>query len=197
MDDRQYLGALRAQMSTVCSMFALAMVMFDRTEEPEILRLAVSSVSALGPYHAQGSYLVDEAGMHSSDGDDSIVAELIALDGADGVVEVPGAEWSWAFPMRAVSGHTGYLVVSADHEPSIDQRFLLTTLAQLTGAALVSARLHRRERTSTVELGDLNKASNGQVVATGEAYETKAAAKKGCESVLRAATGAPIEEVES
>ena len=94
--------------------------------------------------------------MHSSDGDDSIVAELIELDGADGVVEVPGAEWSWAFPMRAVSGHTGYLVVSADHEPSIDQRFLLTTLAQLTGAALVSAGLHRRERTSTVELGDLN-----------------------------------------
>jgi len=41
------------------------------------------------------------------------------------------------------------------------------------------------------------KASNGQVVATGEAYETRAAAKKGCESVLRAATGAPIEEVES
>ena len=156
MDDRQYLGALRAQMSNVCSMFALAMVMFDRTEEPEILRLAVSSVGALGPYHAQGSYLVDEAGMHSSDGDDRIVAELIELDGADGVVEVPGAEWSWAFPMRAVSGHTGYLVVSADHEPSIDQRFLLTTLAQLTGAALVSAGLHRRERTSTVELGDLN-----------------------------------------
>ena len=41
------------------------------------------------------------------------------------------------------------------------------------------------------------KASNGQVVATGEAHETRAAAKKGCESVLRAATGAPIEEVES
>jgi uncharacterized protein YegP (UPF0339 family) len=41
------------------------------------------------------------------------------------------------------------------------------------------------------------KASNGQVVATGEAYETKAAAKKGCESVLRAATDAPIEEVDA
>jgi uncharacterized protein YegP (UPF0339 family) len=35
------------------------------------------------------------------------------------------------------------------------------------------------------------------VVATGEAYETKAAAKKGCESVVRAATGAPIEEVDA
>ncbi|TQM45169.1 uncharacterized protein YegP (UPF0339 family) [Pseudonocardia cypriaca] len=35
------------------------------------------------------------------------------------------------------------------------------------------------------------KASNGQVVATGEAYETRAAALKGCESVQRAADGAP------
>lgn len=41
------------------------------------------------------------------------------------------------------------------------------------------------------------KASNGQVVATGEAYETKAAARNGCESVQRAADGAPIEETAS
>src|SRR3954465_11701695 len=72
MDDRKHLGALRAQISNDCSMFALAMAMFDRTEEPEILRLAVSSVGALGPYHAQAPYLVDEAGVHSSDRDDRI-----------------------------------------------------------------------------------------------------------------------------
>ena len=41
------------------------------------------------------------------------------------------------------------------------------------------------------------KASNGQVVATGEAYETKAAAKKGREAVQRAADGATIEETAS
>jgi hypothetical protein len=41
------------------------------------------------------------------------------------------------------------------------------------------------------------KASNGQVVATGEAYETKSAALKGCESVQRAADGAKIEEVDA
>jgi uncharacterized protein YegP (UPF0339 family) len=38
------------------------------------------------------------------------------------------------------------------------------------------------------------KAGNGEVVATGEAYETKAAAKKGCEAVQRAAAGADIVE---
>ena len=41
------------------------------------------------------------------------------------------------------------------------------------------------------------KASNGQVVATGEAYETKAATKKGCESVQNAAAGAPVVETDS
>jgi uncharacterized protein YegP (UPF0339 family) len=41
------------------------------------------------------------------------------------------------------------------------------------------------------------KASNGQVVATGEAYETKAAAKKRCESVQHAAAGAKVEEIET
>ncbi|WP_233160256.1 YegP family protein [Pseudonocardia sp. MH-G8] len=41
------------------------------------------------------------------------------------------------------------------------------------------------------------KASNGQVVATGEAYKTKAAAKKGCESVRKAADGAPVIETDS
>lgn len=41
------------------------------------------------------------------------------------------------------------------------------------------------------------KASNGQVVATGEAYESKAAAKKGCDAVQNAAAGAPIEETAS
>ncbi|MCE0765958.1 DUF1508 domain-containing protein [Pseudonocardia kujensis] len=41
------------------------------------------------------------------------------------------------------------------------------------------------------------KASNGQVVASGEAHETKAATRKGCESVQNAAAGATIVETDS
>ena len=166
MDDRPEVVALHSQMSNVCSMFALAMVMFDRTEERDILRLAVSSVGALGPYRAQGSYVVDAAGMRTSDGDGGLIAPLVELGGAEGSVEVPGAAWAWAFPMRAVGGHTGYLVVSADQEPSVDERFLLVTLAHLAGAALVRADLHRREQAGTAELGQLNErleSINGQL----------------------------------
>ena len=40
------------------------------------------------------------------------------------------------------------------------------------------------------------KAGNGEIVATGEAYESKASALNGCEAVQRAAAGATIVEVE-
>jgi uncharacterized protein YegP (UPF0339 family) len=38
------------------------------------------------------------------------------------------------------------------------------------------------------------KSSNGQIVATGEAYETKTAAINGTESVVRAADGATVDD---
>ena len=40
------------------------------------------------------------------------------------------------------------------------------------------------------------KASNGQVIAVGEAYESKAAAQNGIESVQKNAPGASVVEVE-
>lgn len=39
------------------------------------------------------------------------------------------------------------------------------------------------------------KAGNGEVVASGEAYETKAAAIKGTEAVQRAAAGADVKDL--
>jgi len=39
------------------------------------------------------------------------------------------------------------------------------------------------------------KAANGEIVASGEAYDTKAGAHAGCEAVKRAAAAATIEDV--
>ena len=41
------------------------------------------------------------------------------------------------------------------------------------------------------------KAGNGETVAVGEAYETKAGAKEGCAAVQRAAEGASVVEADS
>lgn len=40
------------------------------------------------------------------------------------------------------------------------------------------------------------KAGNGEIVANGQAYETKASARKGAEAVMRAANGAKVVDVD-
>jgi GGDEF-like domain len=52
------------------------------------------------------------------------------------------------YPLVSLDDMGGYLVVSLDTEPEPHYQFLLNVLVQQTGAALVNARLHARERAS-------------------------------------------------
>lgn len=158
MDDRELLiRSLREQMSSMSSAFALSMVLFDRTDEQEILALVISSVAALGPFRAEGAYLIRDELIHDGQGSATTADPLLGdrltdLAGADGPIVAAEAAWSWAFPLRAVGGHAGYLLVSAAGGPSLHQQYLLRTLAQQAGAAMNSAVLHRTEREAAAEL---------------------------------------------
>jgi sugar diacid utilization regulator len=156
MSDREMIDALRDQMSNLCGVFALSMMLFDRVDDSEILKLVVSAVPALGPCRVEGTYLAREDPRRGGDGDPALRDQLGALNGADSPVEIPGAAWSWAYPLRAMGGHSGYIVVSADAEPSTDEQFLVRTLAQQAGAALNSAALYHCERAASEELRDRN-----------------------------------------
>jgi sugar diacid utilization regulator len=152
VEQQAQIRALRAQLSSMSSVFALSMVMFDRTDEDEILELVAGSVAALGDLRIQGTYLDRDDLARSRDPSPALRAQLTEFAGSDGPVTVPGEPWSWAYPLRALGGHGGYLVVSSDEPPSADRRYLLTTLAQQAGAALQSATLHRAERDHAQEL---------------------------------------------
>jgi len=54
--------------------------------------------------------------------------------------------WVWAYPMQSSAGHVGFLVVAAAAEPPAEERFVLQSLAQQTGVALLNARLQADER---------------------------------------------------
>jgi sugar diacid utilization regulator len=160
MDDAASIAALRGQMSNLTSLFVLSMLMSDRRDEQEIIRLAVSSVASLAPCWPAASYLADEGVLRSPDGSTLVAPELSRrlgeLNGAGGPVTHPGAGWAQAYPLRAVGGHAGYLVIAADAEPTPDQLFLLRTLALQTGAALTSTALYRREQEGAAELRRVN-----------------------------------------
>jgi sugar diacid utilization regulator len=156
MDDREVIHAQRDQMSKLCGVFALSMMLFDRVDDDEILALVVSAVPALGPCRAEGAYL-DQGGLPQNGTlTPELKAQLSTLAGMEGPIRVPRATWAWAYPLRAVGGQAGYLVVSAPATPTTDEQFVVRTLAQQAGAALNSAALYRSERASSEELRERN-----------------------------------------
>lgn len=156
MDDRDRIEALRQQMSSLYGGIALSIMLFDQVVDEEILGLLTSAVPAFGRCRLEGTYLARDQPAPGVESASEPWTELTALAGVDGPVSVPGAIWAWAYPLRSVAGHSGYLVVSAKAKPSADEEFLVRMVAQQAGAALNSAALYRAERAASGELRERN-----------------------------------------
>lgn len=152
----------REQLSDLQSLLVLSMVMMESGDEGRLLDLATTSVASLGPFQLNGVHLIGEGwrttggACASSPVRADVEAQLPVISAAGGAVSIPGHEWGWAFALRSLDGHFGYLVVSADARPSDSRVFLLRVLAQQTAIALANQRLHARQRASAEELRAAN-----------------------------------------
>jgi sugar diacid utilization regulator len=158
-------AAFRDQLSNLQGLLVLSMLMTESGDERNILHLATTSVPSFGRCHLEGVYLL-EGGWRAQVTPSTTRAELRAeveaqlgtLGSSGGGLAITGEAWGWAFPLRSLEGHIGYLVVGAAMEPSPEEQFLLRVLAQQTGVALANAHLHARERMTAEELRSANSA---------------------------------------
>jgi sugar diacid utilization regulator len=162
---------LRSQLSSLQGLLVMSMLMTENGDELAILNLAATSVPSLAACKVVGGYLADHGwnatgeGFASPDLQRDIEAQFAVLDVIGGPLAITGAPWAWAFPLRSLGGHFGYLVVVADAEPPSSGLFLLRVLAQQAGIALANARLHRRERAQSEQLLGTNVALERTVAA--------------------------------
>ena len=153
---------LREQLSNLQALLALSMRMTDSEDEEKILRLAGTAVPSLARCRLVGAHLADDGWHVASDGSAEaqvradVEMQLAVVSTAGGAIAVGHGEWGWAFPLRSLGRHLGFLAVSADAEPTAAEQFLLRVLAQQTGVALANARLHTQQRRQATELIDIN-----------------------------------------
>jgi signal transduction histidine kinase len=148
------LGRLRAQLSSLQSLLTLSKLMSDSGEPRRIVELAGTAVPSLARCRlvgveltGAGWELVGPAG-GSADELREITVQLDRLGRSGGAVEWSAAGWVWAYPMQSSAGHAGFLVVAAAADPPAEERFVLQSLAQQTGVALINARLQADERSA-------------------------------------------------
>jgi sugar diacid utilization regulator len=149
------------------------MRMTDTEDERQILRLAGTAVPSLARCRLLGAFLVDD-GWQLTSADTAEVevladveTQLAVVGTAGGAITVGRDEWGWAFSLRSLGAHFGYLAVSADAEPTTGEQFLLRVLAQQAGVTLANARLHARQRRQAAEL----LATNNRLAGTLSALE--------------------------
>jgi sugar diacid utilization regulator len=123
--------------------------------------MAAAAVATIGPCRAEAGFLIRDGRLaHFPYGPSGQLADLSRqvehLRSGEGAIHLAGRPWAWAYALRSLQGSGGHLVVAADVEPSGDERFLLTVLAQQAGAAISSALLYQRALQHTVELQSLN-----------------------------------------
>ncbi len=122
-------------------LLALSHTLFTCVEQSEIVRSAMRHVSTLGPYHVEAGYLgtgdglsrvfLDDAGAPTVDD-----ARMEEAGEADGPAPLPGRFWNWAFGLHGLGGRLGCIVVSSHSDPGEQGYFLLSTLVELTAAAV-------------------------------------------------------------
>lgn len=152
-------------------LLALSRTLFGTEDEKEILRLSMSHVGGLGPFRAEGAYLMvgdDLTRTLPQLGDGSgtsLDLQVRKLGGADGPVALAGRLWSRAFGLRLFGHLLGALVVSSSSAPTEEDQSLLVTLIGFTSAALSLAAAQHRQYAETREL---NRLRSEQDVAHGE-----------------------------
>jgi sugar diacid utilization regulator len=189
------------------SLLALSMVMAESDDQDHIIHLAVTSIPSLGRCRFHGAYLNGtgwqrvRGAPEETDAHDDLEAQFAVLSAAGGPVAVLGEPWVWAYPLRSLNDHLGYLVVGAAAEPPSSEQFLLRVLVQQTGIAIANARRRTRQRANAGRLRVANTALAQTVAAL--RYSTNihqrltavAAAGEGPEGIAEALnelTGHPV-----
>jgi signal transduction histidine kinase len=148
------LRRLRAQLSSLQSLLTLSKLMGDSGDQLRIAHLAGTAVPSLARCQLVGVELAGGGwGLVGPAGGSAAVLREVAgalqrLGRHGGAVASPemAPGWVWAYPMQSAAGHVGFLVVAAAAEPPAEERFVLQSLAQQTGVALINARLQADER---------------------------------------------------
>jgi sugar diacid utilization regulator len=189
----------RDALSSLRSLLVLAQLMTESNAEHQIFELSVGAARSFVAGSAAGIILDEDLRYPSPE--ELADVNVSGLEDYGGAVTVRSRPWGWAYPLRALPGRFGWLVVGAADEPDSEQQFLLRALAQQTGSAVANLRLHEQERRATAELATANAALEQTLEAlrysmtTHERLTTVAASGEGREGLARAVhelTGHPV-----
>lgn len=152
----------RERLSLLRSLLILSQLMMESENERQIAELAQTAIPALASIDHAAIKLANGSFVGSADARELLETPLATGDSGP-INGISGYAWGRTYPLRHRRGDFGMLGVLAAREPDDDEQFMLSILAQQTGAALANVFMLRRERAAAQDLATMNEALEATV----------------------------------
>jgi DNA-binding PucR family transcriptional regulator len=155
--DRRVHRAVQEQLSSINAVVVLSLILSQSNSPGQIVHLARTAAPSIVSCELVAVWHPTEDGSYYEAAPPEAAAELAQLTPSGGRLTVGEFPWAWAYPLSspAERNHV-FLVIAGGVEPSDEEKFLLTVLAQLCGTVISKAQLFAAERAGKLEMAELN-----------------------------------------
>jgi PAS domain S-box-containing protein len=140
-------------LASVNSVFSLSLILAQASSPAQAMRLVTTAVPSITASHSAVAWHPSQSGEYYQQAPESVGALLAGLTGV-ARLDVEGFAACWAFPITSpLTREQVFLIVTGSEDPTDQETFLLSVLAQLCGTVIASLELiaAERERLTQVE----------------------------------------------
>jgi PAS domain S-box-containing protein len=140
-------------LSSVNSVFSLSLILAQASSPAQAMRLVTTAVPSIAASHSAVAWHPSKSGEYYQQAPESVGGLLAGLTGV-ARLDVAGFSACWAFPITSpLQREQVFLIVTGSEDPTDQETFLLSVLAQLCGTVIASLELiaAERERLSQIE----------------------------------------------
>jgi PAS domain S-box-containing protein len=156
-------------LSSLNSVFGLSLILAQASAPAQAIRLVTTAVPSIAPAHSAVAWHSSKSGEYYERAPDSVGVLLAGLTGV-AMLDVEGPSKYWAFPITSpLTREPVFLIVTGREDLSDQETFLLSVLAQLSGAVIASLELIAAERARASEAELRGQADRERQVAEAQA----------------------------
>jgi PAS domain S-box-containing protein len=125
-------------LSSVNSVFSLSLILAQASSPAQAMRLVTTAVPSIAASHSAVAWHPSTSGEYYEQAPEDVGRLLTGLTGV-ARLDVEGSSACWAFPISSpLAREQVFLIVTGREDPSAQETFLLSVLAQLCGAVIAS-----------------------------------------------------------
>jgi PAS domain S-box-containing protein len=133
--------AAAARLSSINAVFGLSLVLTQASSAAQAMRLLTTAVPSIAPGHTAAAWHPSASGRYFERAPEQAASALSGLIGP-GRLDLDGAASCWAIPVTSPLRHEPiFLVVTGAEDPSQEETFFLSVLAQMCGTVIANQEL--------------------------------------------------------